>query len=136
VEFPVVSPKCTGLPWNATYMAIHRLGTDTTAERYNGLACLEHAAVGLPGADMMAAELVEADLGEGRYPSEPIIAADADGKQHWLISVVYDGNTETSEVWIYEAAALAAGPVCVLGLPAVVPLGFHGCWRAAQPESG
>lgn len=128
VEFPTVSPKCIGQPWSGTYMAIHRVGTDTTAERYDGLARFDHTAAGLPGL-----ELVEADLGDGRYPSEPIIAADADGEHHWLISVVYDGNADTGEVWIYDAAALAAGPVCVLGLPDVVPLSFHGCWRERRP---
>jgi carotenoid cleavage dioxygenase-like enzyme len=103
-------------------MAIHRPGTDTTAERYDGLARLDHP----------TAELVEADLGDGRYPSEPVLAPDADNPdRHWLISVLYDGNADAGEVWIFDAAALGEGPVCVLALPGVVPLSFHGCWQGA-----
>jgi carotenoid cleavage dioxygenase-like enzyme len=103
-------------------MAAHRTGTDTTAERYDTLACYDHT----------ADHFLEADLGDGRYPSEPVVVPDAeDPERLWLLSVVYDGNADAGEVWIFDAAALADGPVCVLALPEVVPLSFHGCWRPA-----
>ncbi len=122
VEFPMVAPTEVGRPWRRTYMATHRAGTDTTAERYDGLACFDHA----------ADRFIEADLGAGRYPSEPIIAPDADEPgRHWLVSVVYDGNADAGEVWVFDADRLDDAPACVLALPEVVPLSFHGCWRAA-----
>ncbi len=63
---------------------------------------------------------------------EPIYASDADNPaQGWILTVVYDGNTNTSEAWIYDSNRLAEEPVCRLGLPAVVPLGFHGTWKPA-----
>ncbi len=121
VEFPMVPPAEVGRSWQRTYMAAHRPGTDTTAERYDALVCFDQA----------HERLDLADLGDGRYPSEPVVVPDADDPaRHWLVSVVYDGNADAGEVWIYNAAALADGPACVLALPDVVPLSFHGCWRA------
>jgi carotenoid cleavage dioxygenase-like enzyme len=122
VEFPVVPPEQLARPWRRTYMAAHRIGTDTTAERYDTLACYDH----------VANLFTEADLGDGRYPSEPNVVADADDpSRHWLISVIYDGGEDVGEAWIYDAERLADGPACVLALPEVVPLNFHGCWRPA-----
>lgn len=127
VEFPTVPADRVGRPWTRTYLTVHRQHTDTTAERYDALGCFEHR----------TGELLEVELDDGRYPSEPIIASDAvkdaGGSCHqWLLSVVYEGTTDASQVWIFDAAALDAGPVCVLSLPEVVPLGFHGCWRTAS----
>lgn len=48
-----------------------------------------------------------ADLGENRYPSEPIHAPDAiNPEQGWVLTIVYDGNSETSEVWVFDSNAL------------------------------
>ncbi len=123
VELPTVPVGQAGRPWNETFLIAHRANTDTTAELYDTLACFDYA----------KGQLIEADLGDGRYPSEPIVVPDKDGVHRWLLSVVYDGNADASEVWIFDAAALPDGPVCVLGLPGVVPPGFHGGWRP-RPE--
>jgi carotenoid cleavage dioxygenase-like enzyme len=124
LEFPVVARGDTGQPWTRTYVAVHRRGTDATAERYDAVACFDHA----------SGQLTETDLGHGRYPSEPIIAADAKAgdQRQWLLTLVYDGNADASEVWVFDAARLNEEPTCVLALPGVVPLGFHGCWNPAR----
>jgi carotenoid cleavage dioxygenase-like enzyme len=121
LEFPVVAPARTGRPWTRTYFALHRRGTDPTAERYDAIGSFDHA----------TGALAEAHLGDARYPSEPILAPDADGARHWLLILVYDGNAHASEVWVFDADRLDDGPACVLGLPKVIPLGFHGCWNPA-----
>ena len=122
VEFPTVTPGDVGRPWRHTYLAAHRTATDSTKERYDTLACFDHA----------QDRLTIADLGNGRYPSEPMVVADkTDPARRWLISVVCDGRTLASKVWIFDAASLDRGPECVLHLPELVPLGFHGCWRPA-----
>ena len=123
LEFPVVAPARCGQPWSRTYCALHRAGTDTATERYDAIGCFDHA----------TARLTEADLGDGRYPSEPILAPDADHDdgRHWLLTLVYDGNIDASEVWVFDAERLEDGPACVLGLPKVIPFGFHGCWNPA-----
>jgi carotenoid cleavage dioxygenase-like enzyme len=123
VEFPITPAERIGRAWHETFLVAHRSRTDPTVERYDTLACFDHA----------RGALVEADLGDGRYPSEPILVSDAEAARQWLISVVYDGGEERSEVWVFDAAALPAGPACRLALPEVVPLSFHGCWRGAVP---
>jgi carotenoid cleavage dioxygenase-like enzyme len=80
---------------------------------------------------LRSGELVEADCGEHRYPSEALYAADAIAPERtWVLSLVYDGNTDTSEVWIFDADRLEDEPICRLGLPEKIPLGFHGTWKA------
>jgi carotenoid cleavage dioxygenase-like enzyme len=76
--------------------------------------------------------LTIADMGENRYPSEPIYAPDAfNSKQGWVLTVVYDGNSQTSEVVLFDSDALDEEPVCRLGLPSVIPFSFHGKWKPA-----
>lgn len=76
--------------------------------------------------------LTIADLGENRYPSEPIHAPDAiNPEQGWVLTIVDDGNWETSEVWVFDSNILEGEPVCRFGLPGVIPRSFHGKWKAA-----
>ena len=76
--------------------------------------------------------MTEADLGENRYPTEPIYVPDAlNPDLAWVVTVVYDANTDKSEVWVYESDRLDAAPVCRLELPSVIPPGFHGTWKPA-----
>jgi all-trans-8'-apo-beta-carotenal 15,15'-oxygenase len=71
-----------------------------------------------------------ADLGENCYPSEPILVPSQDHpEQGWILTVVYDGNTDQSEVRIYHSDRLADKPICRLALPSVIPPGFHGTWH-------
>lgn len=118
-EFPVTQVQPNGDP--LTYLTAYRPNADVQRDQYGRIARL----------NLNSGELVEADCGENRYPSEAIAAADAiDPTQTWVLSLVYDGNTDQSEVWIFDADRLEAEPVCRLGLPQKIPLGFHGTWRA------
>lgn len=120
VDFPIVCSSQVGQKWSSTYMTIHRQETDITQERYDAIACFDHS----------TGTLIEADLGDNRYPSEPIIAPAPDNPEGgWLLTVVYDGNSHSSLVYIYDRGRLTEEPVCILGLPSVIPLGFHGTWR-------
>jgi all-trans-8'-apo-beta-carotenal 15,15'-oxygenase len=118
-EFPVVKPNEVGQAWQKTYLAMYRRG----ATDFFG-------AIGQ--FDQKTGNLTEADLGENRYPMEPIYAPDAiDPNQGWIVTVVYDGNTNSSEVWVFDSDRLDDQPVCRLALPEVIPFGFHGTWRPA-----
>ena len=71
-----------------------------------------------------------ADMGDNCYPSEPIfVPSNNNAEQGWLLTVVYHGNTDKSEVRIYESDKLTEAPVCRLALPSVIPPGFHGTWK-------
>jgi carotenoid cleavage dioxygenase-like enzyme len=121
-EFPVVSPFEVGQDWRYSYFSIHRPGVDFSQEPHGAIARY----------DYQTDTLTTANLEENRYPMEPIYAPDAqNGDRGWIITIVYDGNADTSEVWIFDADRLDTEPVCRLGLPKVIPFGFHGTWKPA-----
>ena len=121
-EFPVVPESLVGQASPYTYLTVHRDGVDMTQEIFGAIARF----------DNKTDSLVMADLGENRYPSEPLYAADAiNPEQGWILTVVYDGNSDTSEVMVFDSNALDDEPVCRLGLPNVIPHSFHGKWKPA-----
>ncbi len=118
-EFPIVRQADVGQPWRYTYLSIHRPG-DQSPSVFGAIARF----------DQQTGEILQADLGKNRYPVEPIYAPDAyNSDQGWILTVVYDGNTDTSEVWIFDSDRLNEQPVCRISLPEVIPLGFHGTWK-------
>jgi carotenoid cleavage dioxygenase-like enzyme len=120
-EFPIVPPENTGAFSRYTFIVLHRKGADTTREIHGAIARFDH----------QTNTIKEADLGENRYPTEPIYAPDSlNPHQGWVLTVVYDGNNNQSEVWVFDSERLDDEPVCKLGLPSVVPMGFHGTWKA------
>jgi carotenoid cleavage dioxygenase-like enzyme len=119
-EFPVVQQSHVGQPWRYTYMALMAKGVDTQKEWFSAIACF----------DYQTGTLTEADLGENRYVTEPIHVQDTQNpEQGWILTVVYDGNNHSSEVWIFQSDRLNEEPVCRLGLPTVIPHSFHGTWK-------
>jgi carotenoid cleavage dioxygenase-like enzyme len=119
-EFPVVPSHLIG-NLASTYLVVHRDGVDTSQEMYNAIAKL----------DSKTDTVTIADLGENCYPSEALYVPDAlNHQQGWVLTVVYDGNSDTSEVVIFDSNRLNEESVCRLGLPAVIPHSFHGTWQA------
>jgi carotenoid cleavage dioxygenase-like enzyme len=118
-EFPCVPQLNVGQASRYTYMSGFRPGTDISQEILNAIARFDHK----------THTLTTADLGENRYPSEPIPVQD------WVITVVYDGNSHSSEVWVFESDRLDQEPVCKLQLPSVIPPSFHGTWKPAYTNS-
>ncbi|MEH2359176.1 carotenoid oxygenase family protein [Nostoc sp.] len=121
-EFPVVQRSQVGQPWRYTYVSLMPQGTDTGEEYFDAIARF----------DYKTETLTEADLGENRYTSEPIHAQDSQNpEQGWVLTVVYDGNSHSSEIWVFDSDRLDAEPICKLGLPSVIPHSFHGTWNPA-----
>jgi carotenoid cleavage dioxygenase-like enzyme len=100
---------------------MYRPDVDIVAERYGAIARL----------DTENHNLTIADLGENRYPTEPIYVPDIFSEKGWIVTVIYDGNSDKSEVWIFDSDAIDRAPICQLELPGVIPLGFHGTWKNA-----
>ncbi len=128
-EFPLVDPEKVGQNWRYTYLNVHREGVINGAELFNAIARF----------DRETGEMTIADMGDNSYPAEPIFVSSQDnsstsplGQQGWLLTVVFDGNTEQSEVRIYHSDQLEKPPICRLGLPSIIPHGFHGTWRSDQ----
>lgn len=121
-EFPIVPPQQVGQEASLIYLTVHRDGVDIRQELFGAIAHFD------PNTDA----LTVADLGENRYPSEPLYAPDPlHPEQGWVLTVVYDGNSDASEVVIFDCHRLDQEPICRLGLPNVIPHSFHGKWRSA-----
>jgi carotenoid cleavage dioxygenase-like enzyme len=59
--------------------------------------------------------------------------ASADEGEGWLLSFLYDRTIDRSSLGIFDAQAVADGPVARVHLPVRVPYGFHGLW--VPPEA-
>jgi all-trans-8'-apo-beta-carotenal 15,15'-oxygenase len=120
-EFPLVPSSQVGQAWRYTYLATHKPG-----------AILNRELVGTIGRfDRRTNTLTTADLASHLYPTEPIHVVDrSDPNRGWILTVIYDGEHHQSEVWIYDCDRLDEPAVCRLGLPSVIPMGFHGTWKS------
>lgn len=117
-EFPRIDERCTGRPYRHGWHAGSLAGA--------GMGAIVHVDHQVAQSDVYA-------LPAGDSTSEPVFvpraddAAEGDG---WLLAVLYRGATRTSELAIFDACHVAAGPVCTAALPHRVPDGFHGNWFA------
>ena len=119
-DFPIVPSHQTGQKWRYTYLSVHRDNADLSQEILGAIARY----------DRQLKKITVADMGENRYPSEPIFVPNIpNSEQGWVLTVVYDGNNHSSELRIYDSEALESSPLCRLGLPNVIPIGFHGTWK-------
>ena len=57
--------------------------------------------------------------------ARPRRVAEDDG---WLLNIVFDRTTETSDLVIVDARDVEGEPVARVHLPRRVPSGFHGNW--------
>ncbi|MGH3624248.1 MAG: carotenoid oxygenase family protein, partial [Sciscionella sp.] len=96
---------------------------------------------GLVRYDNVTGGKAEHFFGDGRWGSEaPFAPRDSSAGEDdgYLVTFVQDEREDSSEVDIFDAADLAAGPVARVLLPQRVPLGFHATWVRADQlrESG
>ncbi|MEM7770982.1 MAG: carotenoid oxygenase family protein [Cyanobacteria bacterium P01_E01_bin.6] len=120
-EFPIVKPHEVGADAEAIFLNIQRPNVNTDGELFGAIARFEPA----------TQKLTIANLGDNRYPSEPMFASHPDHPaQGYVLTVVFDGNTDSSELWIFDADGLDQEPVGRLGLPSIIPHSFHGTWKA------
>lgn len=122
-EFPVVSPLETGQKTTAIYLNHHSHSPRPVEEMFDSIARI----------DGKNAAVRSMAFPSGCYPMEAIYAPDpSSSHEGWLLTVVFDGNQDQSTVQIFTANQLDLGPIAVLGLPEIIPFGFHGTWQAAM----
>ena len=71
------------------------------------------------------------DYGPGKIPEEHIFVPKPGGRGEddgWLIGTVLDWKKGVSGLSVFDARAVAAGPVAQAWLPYPLPLGFHGAF--------
>ncbi len=121
-EFPRFDERRAGLAYRHGWFA----GTSQRPGRF-GFDTIAHI-------DLATGKRATHDLALGDVTGEPVFvprsagAAEGDG---WVISVVYRGAEDRSDLLIFDAQDLPAGPVATARVPRRVPFGFHGNWRPA-----
>jgi len=118
IEFPRIDDRNTGRP----HMIVYALANNRDLE--NG------SFGGLLRYDLKSGETQYHDFGESRTPSEFAMAPapGAGEDEGWLIGFVYDRTRDASDLVIFDAQRVSAGPVARIQLPRRVPQGFHGAW--------
>ncbi|MDM0014473.1 carotenoid oxygenase family protein [Variovorax sp. J22P168] len=120
-EFPRIDERRAGLPYRHGWFAGHAPGDDGELRMQSRLVHVDHAA---PRADVYTFE------GRDRI-SEPVFVArspDSAEGDGWILAVAWRAATDTSDLVVFDARNVAAGPLCVASLPHRVPDGFHGNW--------
>ena len=89
--------------------------------------------------DLETGERRAHDFGAHRVPGEFVFvpaAADADEDEGWLLGLVIDTATETTDFVVLDARSFEAPPVATVHLAHRIPPGFHGNWFATPPRAG
>jgi carotenoid cleavage dioxygenase-like enzyme len=122
-EFPRIDDRVAMAPYRHGYYAASARGGGRGV-KYDSLAHRDRA----------TGQRVLYTLPEGDVFSEPVFvpraanAAEGDG---WLLATAYRGAEKRSDLLVFEAGALAEGPIATAQLSHRVPFGFHGNWLGA-----
>ena len=123
-EFPRLDERRFGQAYRYAYA----LGLAERGEQFA-------AATFLLKHDLETGERQVHDFGEGRYPGEfvfiPAHAASAED-EGWLVGLVIDMTSETTDFAILDASDFTGIPVASIRIPHRVPPGFHGNWIATS----
>lgn len=123
-EFPRMDERRAGLPYrHGWYVCRGASSPDEPPRLYAGLVHLDHSKAQRDVYLFPAPDVVSEGVFVPRSPN----AEEGDG---WLLATVWRGTTNTSDLVVFDARALAKGPLCVASLPHRVPVGFHGNWFA------
>lgn len=125
-EFPRVADHVVGLKHRYGYMMrMSQGGLTTDPGKTSG---------GIRKYDREAGTFSDIDLGAGRHGGEAVFAPSANSKTEddgYLMTYVYDGGTDASQLVIMDAASMDSTPIATIELPRV-PSGFHGSWIPAS----
>jgi carotenoid cleavage dioxygenase len=120
-EFPRFDERFAGLPYRHGWFAANsRSARDI---RFDSIAHVDH----------VSGKRSVYTFPAGDAPGEPVFVPRRDNAEEgdgWLLALVYRGNEDRSDLAVFEAQDIAAGPIALAGLPRRVPFGFHGNWRA------
>ena len=123
-DFPRIDDRLVGRPNRYAYVT-------TLVDEETGTVSHGHRVVRL---DLVARTTEHHHFGPYRYASEAVFVprgADAEEDEGYVLTVVYDGERDSSEVVVLPADAIGSGPLATVTLPNRVPFGFHCSWVPA-----
>ena len=118
-EFPRIDERRAGLSYRHGYYAASQNGG-------MGFNTLAHQ-------DFATGSRTDYHLPKGDTTSEPVFvprSAQAEEGDGYLVSVIYRGAENRSDMAFFDASMLDKGPVALAELSTRVPHGFHGNWRS------
>mmetsp|Transcript_9505 Transcript_9505/g.22251 ORF Transcript_9505/g.22251 Transcript_9505/m.22251 type:complete len:614 (-) Transcript_9505:260-2101(-) len=120
-EFPVINPRCSG--------SKHRYVWALCSNRRDGKSAATQALCKIDSEDASKSTIWMPDLnvfcGEPEFvPKEGGVAED----EGFILTLLYDGYKDTSELAVFDAATIEKGPITRLPLRTAVPHGLHGTW--------
>ena len=121
-EFPRVDERRVGLP--------HRFGYSVTVDEQDGLIGTES---GLVRHDLVAGTSEVRQFAPGTSIGEAVFVPRSDSADEgdgWVMTLVYEGASDSSSLHILNADDIRGEPQAVIHLPQRVPAGFHGNWIA------
>jgi carotenoid cleavage dioxygenase len=122
-EFPRIDDRRAGLFYRHGWFA-----AQTTLRTDPSFEAIAHF-------DMKTGKRQTYVFAEGDFPGEPVFAprsADAPEGDGWVMSVVYRSAEDRSDLVLFNAQDIAAGPIAAAKVPRRIPFGFHGTWKAAD----
>jgi carotenoid cleavage dioxygenase len=130
VEYPRIDAMCEGAPFRYGYAVELSWGEGGSRED-------DVVPIGLVKFDLGRDEAAESwSPGPWRRASEPVFVRAADGRgddEGWLLTVVDDANTGTSDLYVLDASSLGRRtPEAVIHLPVRLPFRSHGEWVPAD----
>lgn len=117
-EFPRFDERFTGLPYRHGFAAACVQAKD-----------LEFDAI--VHYDLKNKSQTIREFGIGNTPSEPIFVprhSSSDEGDGFILTVVYNKQNNTSDVYILDAMNIDQEPLAIVQLPHRIPNGFHGNW--------
>ena len=117
-EFPRFDERRSGLSYRHGYFAAMREGKSLSGS-YDTLAHIDHRTGKRLCWDAPAGDAVS----EPVFVPRTAMAEEGDG---WLLALLYRGAEQRSDLAVFEAGDIAAGPIGTARLPHRVPFGFHG----------
>jgi len=122
-EYPRIDDRFATLPTRHGFVACS--GGPGTDDMF-------HRAIG--HFDGLSKQMLTYSFGDHCAVSEPVfiprhkLAEEGDG---FLICLVYNEQTDTSSVQLFEAQKVQRGPIALAQVSTRVPMGFHGSWIAS-----
>jgi len=121
-EFPRFDERRAGLPYRHGWFA-----ADATTKGAMGFGGVAHI-------DLLTGKRSVYQFAAGDGAGEPIFvprSANAPEGDGWVIATVYRAAENRSDLVIFDAQDIEAGPIATAQMPRRVPFGFHGNWRSA-----